>query len=240
MIAALAALGSALPRNQRFTPSDLVLSIDSLSRSYPLLQIMNALYSNASVALNSVAGENVDFALATLGISPTVIIASSQTMANYHERVMKPHTGPISSLGRWVQARTLDGGNMPSKNILSQISRVGPTAELSLNDLRLLCISHRVDADPSVRLTSEQLTELRIFTDARIVYALTGPGIAGAISQTNIFDYRCLSGPAHFGAPLSCTEITLTNVSENGGSDDLPEGQVSSQYLSWPCRLPVI
>lgn len=228
LIAGLAALGSALPRSQRFTPSDLVLSIDSLSRSYPLLQIMNALYSNASIALNSVAGEHVDFALATLGISPTVIVASSHTMTDYHERVMKPHTGPVSSLGRWAQARTLDGGNMPSKNIFSQISRVGPTAELSLDNLRLLCISHRVDADPSVRLTSEQLTELRIFTDARIVYALTGPGVAGAIAQTNIFDYRCLSGPAHFGAPLSSTEITLTNISENEGSDDLPEGQVSS------------
>lgn len=207
------------------------MSIDSLSRSYPLLQIMNALYSNASIALNSVAGENVDFALATLGVSPTVIVASSRTMSDYHEHVMKPHTGPVSSLGRWVQARTLDGGNMPSKNIFSQIARVGPTAELSLDNLRLLCISHRVDADASVRLTSEQLTELRIFTDARIVYALTGPGIAGAIAQTNVFDYRCLTGPSHFGPPLSSAEITLTGVSESQVSDDLPEGQVSSQYF---------
>ena len=194
---------------------------------------MNALYSNASIALNSVAGEKVDFALATLGVSPTVIIASSCTMSDYHESVMKPQTGPVSSLSRWMQARTLDRGNMPSKNIISQIGRVGPTAELSLDNLRLLCISHRVDADPSVRLTSEQLTELRIFTDARIVYALTGPGIAGAIAQTNVFDYRCLTGPSHFGAPLSSVEITLTGVSENGTSDDLPEGQVSllSPYL---------
>ncbi|KAJ5222024.1 AMP-dependent synthetase/ligase [Penicillium citrinum] len=227
LVSAIASLGSALPRSQRFTPSDLVLSIDSLSRSYPLLQVMNALYSNASIALNSVAGEKVDFALATLGVSPTVIIASSCTMSNYHETVMKPQTGPVSSLGRWVQARTLDRGNMPSKNIISQISRVGPTAELSLDNLRLLCISHRVDADPSVRLTSEQLTELRIFTDARIVYALTGPGIAGAIAQTNVFDYRCLTGPSHFGAPLSSVEVTLTGVSENGTSDDLPEGQLT-------------
>ncbi|KAJ5089122.1 hypothetical protein N7532_007806 [Penicillium argentinense] len=227
LVAAIAALGSALPRDQRFTPSDLVLSIDSLSRSYPLLQIMNALYSNASIALNSVAGEKVDFALATLGVSPTVIIASSRTMSDYHERVMKPHTGPVSSLGRWVQARTLDAGNMPSKNIFSQIARVGPTSELSLDNLRLLCISHRVDAEPAVRLTSEQLTELRIFTDARIVYALTGPGIAGAIAQTNVFDYRCLTGPSHFGAPLSSTELTLTDVSESEASNDNLEGQIT-------------
>lgn len=225
-MSAIAALNSALPRTQRFTSADLVLSIDSLARSYPLLQVMSALFSNASVALNSVAGEQVDFALATAGVSPTVIIASSRTMSNYHERNMKPHTGPISSLGRWIQSRTLEAGNMPSKNIFSQLAQIGPTAELSLDKLRLLCISHRVDGGESARLSSEQLTDLRVFTGARVVYALTGPGIAGAIAQTNVFDYRCLTGQSHFGSPLSSTEVTLTGMSEANVSDGFPEGQV--------------
>ena len=221
-----------MPRNHRFTSSDIVLSIDSLARSYPLCQILNALFSNASVALNSVAGENVDFALATNGISPTVIVASSATMAMYHDLVMKPHSGIVASIGRWAQARTLDSGNMPSNNILSRLSRVGPTAELSLDNLRLLCISHRIDADVSARLSSQQLTNLRIFIGARIVYALTGPGIAGAITQTNFFDYRCSSGPSHFGAPVSSTEITLTGVSETASSETPLEGQVSSYHFA--------
>lgn len=225
MIAAVSALGSALPRNQRLSPSDLVLSIDSLSRSYPLCMILNALYSNASIALNSVAGEEVDFALATVGVSPTVIVASSRTMSEYHDDYMQPQAGPVASLGRWVQSRTLDAGNMPSKNIFSQLARVGPTAELSLNDLRLLCISHRIDAPASSQLTSKQLTDLRIFTGARIVYALTGPGIAGAIAQTNVFDYRRADGPSHFGAPLSSTELTLTGVPEPTAGET-PEGKV--------------
>ncbi|KAJ5191961.1 uncharacterized protein N7498_010946 [Penicillium cinerascens] len=227
LVSAIAALNSALPRTQRFSPSDLVLSIDSLARSYPLLQVMNALFCNASVALNSVAGEKVDFALATMGVSPTVIIASSRTMSDYHDRVMKPHTGPISSLGRWVQSRTLEAGNMPSKNIFSQLARIGPTAELSLDKLRLLCISHRADGDASARLSSEQLTDLRVYTGARVVYALTGPGIAGAIAQTNVFDYRCLTGPSHFGSPLSSIEVTLTGMSEANVSDSIPEGQIA-------------
>lgn len=187
---------------------------------------MSALFSNASIALNSVAGEDVDFGLATVGVSPTVIIASSRTMSNYHTQVMQPRTGLVSSFGHSVQSRTLAAGNMPSKNIFSQLARVGPTAELSLDDLRLLCISHRVDSDESARLTSQQLTDLRIFTDARIVYALTGPGVAGAIAQTNVFDYRLFSGPSHFGAPLSSTEITLFDVAENTASDT-PQGKVS-------------
>ncbi|KAJ5494949.1 hypothetical protein N7539_000065 [Penicillium diatomitis] len=226
LVAAIGALGSALPRNQRVNASDLVLSIDSLSRSYPLCQIFNALYSNASIALNSVAGENVDFALATKGVSPTVIIASSRTMSEYHDRVMAPRAGFITSLGRWLQARTLDAGNMPSNSFLNQLTHIAPTAELSLGKLRLLCISHRVDADPATRLTTEQMTDLRIYMNARVVYALTGPGIAGAITQTNVFDYRNLGGWSHFGAPLSSTEITLIGVAEDGNSDDNPQGEI--------------
>lgn len=191
---------------------------------------MAALYSNASIALNSVAGESVDFAVATAGVSPTVIIASSQTMSDYHDRIMQPHSGMVSSLGRWVQARSLEAGHMPSQSIFSRMAQRGPTAELSLDQLRLLCISHRIDASPAARLSSEQLTDLRIFTGARVVYALAGPGIAGAISQTNVFDYRRLNGPSHFGVPLSSTEITLTNVSENSASDTHLEGQVSSCF----------
>ncbi|KAJ5794667.1 AMP-dependent synthetase/ligase [Penicillium paradoxum] len=226
LVSAIGALNSTLPRTQRFTPTDVVLPIDSLSRSYPLCMTMAALFANSSIALNSVAGEGVDFALATAGVSPTVIVASSQTMSEYHDRIMRPHTGIISSLGRWLQARTLDSGNMPSRNFLSQLARVGPTAELSLDKLRLLCISHRVDGDSAVHLSSEQLTELRIFTGARVVYALTGPGVAGAVAQTNAFDYRCLTGPSHFGAPLSSTEITLTKVPA-GSLDGEEVGQIT-------------
>jgi hypothetical protein len=229
-VSAVGALASTLPRAQRFTSTDVVLSIDSLSRSYPLCTTMAALFAGSSIALNSVAGEGVDFALATAGVSPTVIVASSQTMAEYHDRFMRPHTGIISSLGRWLQARTLDAGNMPTRNFLSQLARVGPTAELSLDKLRLLCISHRIDGNIAAHLTSEQLTELRIFTGARVVYALTGPGVAGAIAQTNAYDYRCLTGPSHFGAPVSSTEIILTDVPE-GSPDDVQEGKVRCPLL---------
>ncbi|EIT76513.1 hypothetical protein F9C07_2236258 [Aspergillus flavus] len=223
LISAIAGLTYSLPRNERFNSSDLVLSTDSLSRSYPLCQVMAALYSNASVALNSVAGESVDFALATVGVSPTVVIASSRTMSDYHNKFMEPHSGIISSLARWFDVRKLDAGVMPSHGMFSQVANIGPMAELSLDKLRLLCISHRADADPNVRLTSGQLTDLKIFTGARVVYALTGPGVAGAVSQTNVFDYRRYQGQNHFGAPLSSVEIVLTGVSE----DKENEGQIT-------------
>ena len=227
-MAAIAGLLFSLPRNQRFNSNDLVLSIDSMSRSYPLCQIMAAIFVGASVALNSVAGEGVDFALATVGVSPTVIIASSRTMSQYHDKFMEPHSGIISSIARWLQVRNLEAGVMPSHGLFSQLANIGPTAELSLDKLRLLCISHRADADPQDRLTCGQLTDLRIFTGARVVYALTGPGVAGAISQTNIYDYRRFLGPNHFGAPLSSVEVLLTDIP----SDEKLEGKVGTRLAS--------
>lgn len=230
MVAAIGALNSTLPRAQRFDSNDLVLSIDSLSRSYPLCQVLRALYANASVALNSVAGESVDFALATVGVSPTVIVASSRTMSDYHSKVMKPHTGLMSSITHWFQARKLDAGNMPSHGLLNQVGNMGPTSELSFDKLRLICISHRCDADKDVLLASEQLTDLRIFTGARVVYALTGPGVAGAVAQTNVFDYRRFEGASHFGSPLSSAEILLTSAVDDK-QDRVVEGQVSQAIL---------
>ncbi|CAL00278.1 putative uncharacterized protein YHR045W [Aspergillus awamori] len=224
LVAGIAGIMFSLPRPQRLSSNDLVLSIDSLSRSYPLCQIMAALYSNASVALNSVAGESVDFALATVGLSPTVIIASSRTMSEYHSKFMKPHSGFISLFSRWIQVRSLDSGYMPSHGVLNQVANVGPTAELSLDKLRLLCISHRVDADREAQLDYEQLADLRILTGARVVYALTGPGVAGAVFQTNVFDYRRFQGSSHFGAPLSSVEVVLTGVS---GDEANEQGQIT-------------
>lgn len=154
-------------------------------------------------------------------------------MSNYHDKFMLPHTGIISKIGRWFQTRSLDAGHMPTPNFLSRLANIGPTAELSLDKLRLLFVSHRVDASDKDRLTSGQLTDLRIFTGARVVYALTGPGVAGAVTQTNVFDYRMHNGAGHFGAPLSSVEITLTGHPEDAGLERAVEGQVRT-YNSSP------
>ncbi|KAL1970880.1 hypothetical protein VTN77DRAFT_2714 [Rasamsonia byssochlamydoides] len=225
LVAAIGALANSLPRNQRLTPDDLVLSIDSLSRSYPLCWVMVALFSNASVALNSVAGDDVDFVLATVGVTPTVVIASSRTVTDYHKKVMRPHTGLLSSIGRKFQAQTLDAGRMPTQNLLSRVANVGPTAEQP--KLRLLIVSYRVDDSAENLLSSEQLTDLRIFTGARVIYALTAPGVAGAIAQTHPFDYRRHEGPAHFGPPVSSVEIILTGHPEDSGLERAVEGQIT-------------
>ncbi|KAL4978003.1 hypothetical protein BDW66DRAFT_165363 [Aspergillus desertorum] len=241
LVAGISGLIYSLPRSQRFNSDDLVLSIDSLSRLYPLCQVLAALFMNASVALNSVAGEKVDFALATMGVSPTVIVASSRTISEYHAKFMKPHSGLLSSVVRWFQVRSLDAGNLPSQGFFTRLANVGPTAELSLDRLRLLCISHRVDDASDARLDHEQLTDLRVLTGARVVYALTGPRVAGAISQTNVFDYRRFDGPSHFGAPLSTVELLLSGLSEDSQQGQLTVSgpSVTSGKTTFPVQARI-
>ncbi|OAX84425.1 hypothetical protein ACJ72_01203 [Emergomyces africanus] len=220
LVAGIAGLGSVLPRGQHLTSSDLVLSIDSMARSYPFCIILAALYVNASVAFNSVSGEHVDFALATAGIDPTIIIASSETMQKYHTKEMVPQMGLVAKFGRFLQRRSLDAGTMPIQNIFTRLASMGPTAELSLRNLRLLCISHRIDAKPEYQLTSDQLTDLRVFIGARVLYALTAPTVVGAVCQMNVFDYRTLPGRSHFGAPLNNVEIKLVYDKEEDANKD--------------------
>lgn len=228
----MASLGGSLSRGERLTDADLFLSIDSLSHTYSLCLTLAALYANASVALTSVAGEVVDLALATAGISPTVMVASSHTISDYHAQRMGPSMGPITNLGRYFQTRSLDAGVMPTRNWLWRLSTAAPTAELSLDKLRLLFISHHIDGDRHNQLTSRQLTDLRIFTGARVVYALTAPQVAGAVCQTIPYDYRRHSGYSHFGAPTSGVELKLIRCKEDGSDVRATEGEVSRNWKS--------
>ena len=69
----------------------------------------------------------------------------------------------------------------------------------------------------------EAVGNLRVFTGARVVTAFTHPSVAGAVSQTNVFDYRQLD---HFGPPLSCVELLLTEVPGRDVAGDDPQGKL--------------
>ncbi|KMQ47373.1 hypothetical protein A7C99_1145 [Trichophyton rubrum] len=240
IISGVAALGSSLPRNEQLKSSDLVLSIDSLAHSYTLCFVLAALYSNASIAFNSVAGEIVDFALATTGVSPTIIIASSHTMSDYHAQYMGPQLNPLVKLGRFFQTRALESGRMPSSNILSALGGSGPVSEQALKNLRLILVSHRAEGDRNNQLTSDQLTDFRIMTGVRLAYALTTGKVAGAVCQTNPYDYRGQRGFSHFGPPLNSVEVKLVDYDEKSGNEKAIEGKIhisGPAVVSGECKL---
>ncbi|TKA73796.1 hypothetical protein B0A55_05533 [Friedmanniomyces simplex] len=227
LVSATAALISALPLRQRLTSADMLLPASSFTHTYVLCQTLAALFTHASLAINSVAGPGVDMDKASRGVSPTVIVASAETMAALHAQGTAGITSAAQRLGKYTQDQAMSARRMPTDGWLFRL--LAPSTSSSKpGKLRLILTSERLGAESSA-LSSTMLSDLRIFTRARICYALTAAAVAGAIAQTNVFDYRRNNGTkhSHFGTPLSSVEIKLVdqqNDDKVGGA--LPEGEI--------------
>ena len=235
-MAAIAAQLAVLPRNHHLGPADLVLPLDSLSNIWTLTIVLGALFSNSSLALTSVTAQKARYDIALQSVSPTVVIASSQSMTRaYHDWKAAASSLP-QKFRHWLASYSLSSGIMPKP------SSIPPKP-------RLIYISNRLggpaDTPP---LEPYELFELRILTGARIIYALTEPSVAGAIAQTNMLDYRHhaneLSRHAHFGPPLSSVEVKLIEVhaSKANNEDATPWGHVDVSgpaVVGGHSRIPV-
>jgi hypothetical protein len=124
----------------------------------------------------------------------------------------------------------LTAGRMPTDSLLTKLNApkraaIGTTP----GKLRLLMVSERQGLN-TPPLTSEDLSDLRIYTKARVVYALTTAKVAGAVAQTNIYDYRREDTPSnkhnHFGIPLSCLEIKLRDTPQHKTTDERTAGEL--------------
>lgn len=212
-MAAVAGQISALPKNHRLGAADLVLPLDSLSNVWTLTIVLAALFSNSSLAITSVVPHKSTYDISFQAVSPTVVVASTRIMSQACKDKTAAATGIAQGIGHWQQTRSLASGVMP-------------TASRPLPSPRLIYVCNRAGLDLHP-LESNELFELRILTGARIVYALTGATVAGAIAQTNIFDYQsrqnAFSKHAHFGPPLSCVEIKLAETSRKS-EDETPLG----------------
>lgn len=214
MVAAVGAAISALPLRQRFSATDLVMPIDSFTHNYVICQTFAALFTHASLAINSVATPGVDFNLATRAVNPTVVIASAETLSALHAMSTSASSSILQKLGNYNSSRALSAGRMPTEGG-------------SFGNLALILTSERIGSGSPV-LTSSMLSDLRLYTRARICYALTAATVAGAVAQTNIFDYRRDAGTkhGHFGLPLSSVEVKLVGKSEADVSGQEPEGEI--------------
>jgi hypothetical protein len=161
-----------------------------------------------------VAGDNVDLALCTAGSKATVIVAAPGTIGKYVKDTTKSGSGP-GAIGRYFAGSSLQAGVMPLKR---------PTVALSsLSKLRLVLIGQ--PAASRTRLSSSTLHELRLLLGAKVAYGLTVPKVAGAISQTNLHDYRNKGENVSVGPPLGSVEVHMTGSEEKLGSPT-PEGKV--------------
>ncbi len=235
LVSAISAQLAAIPATQRMSPSDLFLPVDSLSTVYPLVMTLTALYCNSSLALHSVAGRNASLQAATQGVAPTVIVASASTLSNTHREVSGRMSSPVNKAVHWSQTRSLtQDGVMPAASMFTRLNdSMRPAIGTTPGKLRIVFVSEQAGGD-SPALSSLYLSDLRIFTGARVVYALTAAKVAGAVAQTSFYDYRASNDAGkhcHFGPPLCSVEILLRDTEDHKTTDDLAVGEVCLDFL---------
>jgi hypothetical protein len=209
IIAAVAAQLSVLPRLHHLEAADSVVPLDSLALLYPLTILLAVLYSKGSIILTSAAGPTADFDLGFQNVSPSIVIASTDTLSRLHVRKMASVNGVWSKYMHTTEGSRLAAGSMRKANTLRNLRRP-----------RLIYTYERIGAE-STPLSPVELSDLRITTGARLIYALTAATVAGAVAQTSMLDYRTSGGArSHFGPPLSCVEIMLVDTSTTKISDD--------------------
>jgi len=237
IIAGVAGQLTSVPTVQRITNADLFLPADLLTSVYPLILTLTALYSNASVALNSVAGRSPDLVFASQGIAPTIIVASSSILAKTHSETTARMNSSLYKLVHWFQTRTMvQYGVMPLANVFSRFfDSLRPVIGITPGKLRLIYVSEQIGAE-STPLSAETLSDLRIYMGARTIYALTAPKVAGAVSQTGLYDYRVDDGSekySHFGVPVSSVEIFFKDTDKYKTTDDVSTGEVGFLSLKF-------
>ncbi|QSZ32742.1 hypothetical protein DSL72_002321 [Monilinia vaccinii-corymbosi] len=233
LVAGVSGQLNSIPTVQRITSKDLFLSAEPLSNIYALVLTLSALYSNASIALTSVAVKDPDLVLAAKGTSPTIVVASSTTLAKLHAETKDNLTSPLYQVVHWFQTRSLvQHGVMPLATVFSRMyDHLRPIIGTDPGKLRLIYVSEPIGA-PSTPLSAEMLSDLRIYTGSRIIYALTAPKVAGAVSQTSIYDYRVDDGSgkySHFGAPPPSVEIFLKDTKDYQTSDASSVGEITAR-----------
>jgi hypothetical protein len=235
LVSAISAQLAAMPVTQSMSPSDLFLPIDSLSTVYPLVMTLAALYSNSSLALHSVAGRNATLEAATQGVAPTIIVASASTLSKVHREISGRMVSPVLKAVHWSQTRSLtQDGVMPVASMFTRMNdSMRPAISTTPGKLRVVFVSEQAGGD-SPALSSLDLSDLRIFTGARVVYALTTAKVAGAVAQTSFYDYRVFNDAGkhcHFGPPLSSVEVLLRDTKDHKTTDDLAVGEVGLTFL---------
>jgi hypothetical protein len=211
-------------------PSDLFLSADSLTNSYSLCLTLAALFSHTAVIINSVAGPGVDLTLATRSVAPTIVVASAETAAKLHDTTTKSITGSLKKFAHYLETRVLTAGRLPTDTFFSRLNApTRATIGSTPGKLRLLFVSERAGLN-TPPMSPEDLSDLRIYLGARVIYALTAAKVAGAVAQTNIYDYRRgltqSNKHSHFGVPISSVEVKLKDSGPHKTTDDQTTGEI--------------
>lgn len=182
LVLGIASQIAAIPTKERLGPSDLFLPVDSLANMHTLVLTLAALYCNASVAFNSVAGRAADLVLATQGVAPTALVASPEMLLKVHAESATKLRSALAKLSHGLSTRSLalDGVFQPSNALSGFCSGARPAVGTTPGKLRLVYVAERAGAGGPHLSTA--LSDLRVFLGARVVYALAAARVAGTVS----------------------------------------------------------
>lgn len=237
LTAAIAAQLFAIPQSQRMGPSDLFLPADALTNTYTLALTLAALYSNASVAFNTAAAGSIDLTLATRGIAPTVVVAHPRILLKTHAQAFSQMSASfLASKVHYLQTSSLtQSGIMPAASLLTSYNdSLRPAVGATPGKLRLVYTAERAGSSSETvgKLSSAVLSDLRIYLGARLIYALTAARVAGAVAQTQFYDYRVHEDKcSHFGPPVTSCEVLLKDNGEHRTTEEKSQGEVSCFFL---------
>jgi hypothetical protein len=236
IVSGISALITTLPRSQPLSSTDIVLPTSNLTTIYPLTYILASLYSNASIALNSVSGPDAALFSVVAGAGagqckPTILITTAPTLSKYLKNYTRTGLG-VSRLGKFWHRRSLAQGVMPKRKPIPDLNGKDAFALVmdlqALVNVRAMFVAQEVGAVKSKgeALDGKTLDELRVELGMRIGYALTDGRVAGAVAQTNIADFRNKKEVVCVGPPIGSVEVFLKGE-EKDIQGSLAEGQVS-------------
>lgn len=130
----------------------------------------------------------------------------------------------------YFQTRTLtQSGRIPQGNFFTRVNDyIRP--EIG-NKLRLVFVAETAGSQESQYLTSLDLSDLRVFLKAKVVYALKHWRVSGFVAQGHVYDYRVKKQGrdrcASFGIPSPALEIKLRDREGYTAEDkEGPRGEV--------------
>lgn len=247
IIAGVASAIAALPKSEQLTSQDIFIPADTLSDLFTRVQTYAALASGATLALNPVSGTTTDLSRCVHRVRPTVIIASPSTLSELRRKTAGTMIEMWHRLIHFFQTRTLTvHGNIPKGNFWTRVNDYTRPDVGTPSRLRLVITAEEAGNLESKCLNSEDLSDLRIFLSAKVVYGLKSYKVAGPVCQQNVYDYRVqpqvpkpsrakgvLRKCAHFGGVAPGVEVLTKDWEEyKAGADGGDSGEIVVRGLA--------
>ncbi|KAL5606610.1 hypothetical protein BROUX41_003008 [Berkeleyomyces rouxiae] len=229
LASAIAAQLDCIPSSETLSPKDTFVPADVLTNHFTFVMTMAALFSNANVSLNSVAGNEASLTMATQGAPATVIVASPEQLVLYHNDGLSSITGMITKWIHGYRQRKLENfGVFPGTTGFMADMEISNAPDLGTEDtqVRVIYVAEKAGQKPVIQ--SKMLSDVRALTGARLVHALTSASAAGSIAQSLWYDYRVQEGKmAHFGPPSPSIELVLKDKGDHFTKDYKIEGEIT-------------